>query len=213
MADKRRNLGIPSGVVFPFAGSTAPYGYLVCDGSAISRADYPSLFAALGTSHGSGDGSTTFNLPDYRGRFMRGVDGTAGNDPDTTSRTAIAAGGNTGNAVGSVQGHSFQTHTHTQNAHTHIQNVHGHAARYDSQGSSSADASGGIMLNADSDANYAEYTGAPTSTRGQQIGGEVATNQNTTATNQNAVGSGATSQASANETRPVNVSVNYIIKV
>jgi len=54
MADKRRNLGIPSGVVFPFAGSTAPYGYLVCDGSAISRADCPSLFTTLGTSHGSG---------------------------------------------------------------------------------------------------------------------------------------------------------------
>ena len=112
MADKRRNLGIPSGVVFPFAGSTAPYGYLVCDGSAISRSDYPSLFAALGTSHGSGDGSTTFNLPDYRGRFMRGVDGTAGNDPDKAARTAMAAGGNTGNMVGSVQLDQFKSHTH-----------------------------------------------------------------------------------------------------
>jgi microcystin-dependent protein len=108
MADKRRNLGIPSGVVFPFAGSTAPYGYLVCDGSAISRSDYPSLFAALGTSHGQGDGSTTFNLPDYRGRFMRGVDGVAGNDPNNTSRTASATGGNTGNAVGSVQQDAIQ---------------------------------------------------------------------------------------------------------
>jgi microcystin-dependent protein len=206
MADKRRNLGIPSGVVFPFAGSTAPYGYLVCDGSAISRADYPSLFAALGTSHGSGDGSTTFNLPDYRGRFMRGVDGTAGRDPDTASRTAMAAGGNTGDAVGSVQGHSFQTHTHAQNAHTHTQNAHDHVF---SGTVNSADA-------AAVPANYLQATASSTNASSfdvDYVASATATNQNTTATNQNAVGSGATSQASANETRPVNVSVNYIIKV
>lgn len=72
MADRRRNLGIPSGVVFPFAGSTAPYGYLICDGRAVSRTDYASLFLMIGTSHGIGDGSATFNLPDYRGNFLRG---------------------------------------------------------------------------------------------------------------------------------------------
>lgn len=116
MADRRRNLGIPSGVVFPFAGTSAPYGYLVCDGSAISRSEYSALFATLGTSHGQGDGSTTFNLPDYRGRFMRGLDGTAGNDPDKAGRTAMAAGGNTGNAVGSVQGENVGNHTHLSSA-------------------------------------------------------------------------------------------------
>ena len=72
MADLRRNIGIPSGVVFPFAGTTAPYGYLICDGRAISRTDYADLFMMIGTSHGIGDGSTTFNLPDYRGNFLRG---------------------------------------------------------------------------------------------------------------------------------------------
>jgi microcystin-dependent protein len=72
MADRRRNLGIPSGVVFPFAGNTAPYGYLICDGRAVSRTEYASLFMMIGTSHGIGDGSTTFNLPDYRGNFLRG---------------------------------------------------------------------------------------------------------------------------------------------
>lgn len=72
MADIRRNIGIPSGVVFPFAGSTAPYGYLVCDGRAISRTDYADLFMAIGTTYGIGDGATTFNLPDYRGSFLRG---------------------------------------------------------------------------------------------------------------------------------------------
>jgi microcystin-dependent protein len=114
MADKRRNLGIPSGVVFPFAGTTAPYGYLVCDGSAISRSEYPALFVSLGsgTLHGVGDGLTTFNLPDYRGKFMRGLDGVAGNDPDKTTRTHPKTGAVVGNVVGSVQDHQTNAHTH-----------------------------------------------------------------------------------------------------
>lgn len=94
---------VPSGTVLPFAGASAPAGWLICDGSAISRTTYPNLFAAISIAHGSGDGSTTFNIPDLRGRFMRGVDGTAGRDPDKTGRLAAASGGNTGNAVGSVQ--------------------------------------------------------------------------------------------------------------
>jgi len=72
MADRRRNLGIPSGTVFPFAGSAAPYGYLVCDGRQVSRTEYAQLFLSIGTTHGQGNGSTTFNLPDYRGMFLRG---------------------------------------------------------------------------------------------------------------------------------------------
>jgi microcystin-dependent protein len=94
---------MPSGVILPYGGEIAPTGWLFCDGSAISRITYANLFAALGTSHGYGDNSTTFNLPDLRGRFMRGVDGTASRDPDKVARTAAAVGGNTGNNVGSVQ--------------------------------------------------------------------------------------------------------------
>lgn len=98
---------IPTGIVLAFAGSSAPSGFLVCDGSAVSRTSYSELFSVIGTAHGSGDGSTTFNLPDYRGRFLRGCDnmgtGAAGLDPDTASRTAMNTGGNTGDAVGSVQ--------------------------------------------------------------------------------------------------------------
>lgn len=110
--DRRRNLGLPSGVVFPFAGVAAPYGYLICDGRAVSRTDYAGLFVSIGTAHGIGDGSTTFNLPDYRGRFLRGLDGSAGNDPDKLTRTAMGTGGNSGNAVGSVQSDAMQGHQH-----------------------------------------------------------------------------------------------------
>lgn len=93
----------PSGVVFAFAGTSVPAGYLLCDGSLVSRTTYATLFATIGTAHGQGDGSTTFNLPDYRGQFLRGVAGASANDPDKTSRTAMASGGNTGNNVGTVQ--------------------------------------------------------------------------------------------------------------
>lgn len=64
---------VPSGSVFPFAGTSAPTGYLVADGSAISRSTYADLFAVIGTTYGAGDGSTTFNLPDLRGIFVRGA--------------------------------------------------------------------------------------------------------------------------------------------
>jgi len=94
---------MPSGVILPYGGATAPTGWLLCDGSTKSRTDYADLFAAIGTAHGSGDGSTTFHLPDLRGRFLRGVSGDSANDPDKTTRTAANTGGNTGNAVGSVQ--------------------------------------------------------------------------------------------------------------
>ena len=63
---------IPPAAVLPYAGASAPEGWLLCDGRAINRTTYAALFAAIGTSHGSGDGSTTFNLPDYRWTFLRG---------------------------------------------------------------------------------------------------------------------------------------------
>lgn len=104
---------VPAGSVMSYVGTSAPTGWLMCDGSAVSRVTYAALFAVIGTSHGSGDGSTTFNLPDYRGRFLRGLDGSAGRDPDDSSRTAMNSGGNTGDAVGSVQSDQFGSHSHT----------------------------------------------------------------------------------------------------
>jgi microcystin-dependent protein len=61
-----------TGEVKAYAGSTAPEGYLLCQGQTVSRTTYSALFDILGTSHGQGDGLTTFNLPDYRGTFLRG---------------------------------------------------------------------------------------------------------------------------------------------
>lgn len=119
MDQARTVVPIFPGMVFAYAAASAPTGYLLCDGSAISRTAYPELFALLGVTHGQGNGSTTFNVPDYRGRFLRGVDGGVARDPDAASRTAMNTGGNTGNNVGSVQSSQYASHTHTQNAHSH----------------------------------------------------------------------------------------------
>jgi len=95
------------------AVSKIPTRMLLCDGSSYLRTTYPALFAAIGTSFGSADGNS-FNVPDFRGRFLRGVTGASANDPDTASRTVMNTGGNTGNSVGSVQAYQLSAHTHNQ---------------------------------------------------------------------------------------------------
>lgn len=101
---------LPPGTIVPFGGpiaeesraALAEAGWLFCDGAAVSRTEYPALFTAIGNSWGD-PGSTTFNLPDLSGRFLRGVDGGRGNDPDRGGRGEAQPGGNTGDMVGSVQ--------------------------------------------------------------------------------------------------------------
>lgn len=100
------------GQIVAHGGSSTPTNTLVCDGTAVSRTTYASLYTAIGDTWGEGDGSTTFHLPDLRGRFLRGYDNTAGRDPDKASRTADQTGGATGNAVGSYQGDQFAQHSH-----------------------------------------------------------------------------------------------------
>ena len=78
----------PVGVVECFARAAAPGGWLACDGAAVSRTTYADLFAAIGTAFGAGDGSTTFNLPDLRGEFVRGLDSGRGVDAARVLGTA-----------------------------------------------------------------------------------------------------------------------------
>lgn len=90
---------LPSGVVVPFSGSAVPIGWLECNGSAVSRTTYANLFAAIGTLWGIGDGSTTFNLPETRGEFIRGYDNGRGID--------------SGRAFASSQADDIKAHTHS----------------------------------------------------------------------------------------------------
>ncbi|MCP4134529.1 MAG: hypothetical protein GY754_26380 [bacterium] len=105
-------LVLPTGSITPFAGSmdNVPEGWLICDGESVSRSDYIALFNVIGTSWGNGNGATTFSLPDLRGRFLRGVDGDAGNDQDKNARFSLY-NGNTGNLVGSYQGDAIRNIT------------------------------------------------------------------------------------------------------
>lgn len=104
----------PAGMISPFAGpvENIPTGWMLCDGSEVSRAEYADLYNAIGVCWGTGDGSTTFNLPDLRGMFLRGVSGNSGNDADANSRIVLNDnGGNTGNQVGSYQGDAIRNIT------------------------------------------------------------------------------------------------------
>ncbi|MCB0480830.1 MAG: tail fiber protein [Flavobacteriales bacterium] len=103
---------VPAGSIISFAGDTAqvPAGFLLCNGASLATASYSELFSAIGYAWG-GSGSN-FNLPDLRGRFLRGTNLGAGNDPDAAGRSAINTGGNTGDKVGSVQGNQIQSHSH-----------------------------------------------------------------------------------------------------
>jgi len=91
----------PPGVIKSYAGTVIPAGYLTCDGTAVSRTTYARLFAAIGTTYGSGDGSTTFNLPDLRGRAIAAVDAGSGRLPGYT--TLGTAGGLASQAVAQNQ--------------------------------------------------------------------------------------------------------------
>ena len=115
---------IPTGAMMDFAGSAAPLGWLLCDGSAVSRTTYPALFGVLGTTYGAGDGTTTFNVPDLRGRVAVAA------DPGSANTTGITA-------VGQVGGEQFHTltvaelpvHNHpvTDPGHNHAVTDPGHA--------------------------------------------------------------------------------------
>ena len=105
--------GSPVGSITAFAGTAPPFGWLICDGSPVSRSTYAALFGVIGTSWGQGDNSTTFNIPDLQGRFLRGLDAGSGRDPDAASRTASNTGGNTGDQVGSIEDQQYLAHSHT----------------------------------------------------------------------------------------------------
>ena len=106
------------GMVSPYAGSTAPAGWLACDGSAVSRTTYRGLFEAISTTWGVGDGSTTFNVPDFRGRALIG----SGTGSGLTARTLGTQ--NIGEEAHVQTSSELVSHTHTattstDGAHTH----------------------------------------------------------------------------------------------
>jgi len=105
--------GIPAGILVPFAGSTAPDGWLLCDGSAVSRTTYSGLFAVIAGTYGAGDGSTTFGLPDLRGRMAMGLDNTGGTSANVvTAETADTLGSTAGEEKHILTEDEMASHSH-----------------------------------------------------------------------------------------------------
>ena len=106
-----------AGMLMPYAGATAPTGWLLCFGQAISRTTYSDLYAVVGTTYGAGDGSTTFNLPDLRGRVIAGKDDMGGTSAD---RLTDQSGGLDGDVLGDTGGSETHTLVEAELAsHTH----------------------------------------------------------------------------------------------
>lgn len=95
--------GVPAGSVIYHAANTPPTDFIKANGAAISRTTYSDLFTAIGTTFGAGDGSSTFNVPDLRGEFMRGWDDSRGVD--------------SGRSFGSAQSDQMESHSHTYSVH------------------------------------------------------------------------------------------------
>lgn len=133
--------GLQAGEVAFFARNTAPSGYLKANGAAVSRTTYATLFLAIGTTFGAGDGTTTFNLPDLRGEFLRGWDDARGID--------------SGRVFGAWQADDFKSHRHQQTAGSQTLTT-GSSGR-------AADGSGNVTTG-----NYTFYTGG-TETRPRNV--------------------------------------------
>lgn len=166
-----------TGTLMAYVGTSAPSGWLLCHGAAVSRTTYSALFAVIGEAWGEGDNSTTFNLPDMRGLFLRGRDRGTAVDPNAATRTALATGGATGDNVGSYQADDVKQHTHTGNLTTGIRGGYN-------------DGKVGVG---------GHWYGTPTA-------------MNTNATTGLTGGTYKEGTANSNESRPVNVAVNWIIK-
>jgi microcystin-dependent protein len=180
---------LPAGSIIQWVSNTLPANWLLCDGSAVSRSTYSSLFAAIGTQYGVGDGTATFNLPNLKGRVAVGRD---------SAQTEFDVLGETGGAkTHTLTTAQMPSHTHTQDSHNHTQNAHSHPVG----GSGSL-----FLVNGGGTNGGANVTVGGGSYAVSVSQSTTATNNPATATNQNTGGGGA-----HNNLQPYQV-FNYIIK-
>ena len=117
----------PVGAVLPFAGAAAPNGWVLCSGQALSRTTYANLYAVIGTTYGIGDGSTTLNVPDIRGRVPAGVDNMGGTASNRLTAAGSGVTGTTLGASGGAESHTLTAAQMPQHNHAITDPGHSHA--------------------------------------------------------------------------------------
>jgi microcystin-dependent protein len=223
---------VPLGSITMWAGGTGdvPSGWNLCNGGAISRTTYSDLYTLIGTTFGSGDGSTTFNVPDMRDRFVVGAGTSYSRNSKGGSNTVNSSHSHTVNS----HSHSIAQHSHTVSSHRHYTGAHSHGSGsyraeivrtsqynmylnqasssgwtsdtlinlYNSSGSSTGQSSGVVVTGSSSSANagYTDYQSPGTSTAG-------ATSTGNSSPSTNSAGS------SSLENRPPYIGMYYIIKI
>lgn len=215
--------GVPSGTIMAFAGTTAPSGWLLCDGSAVSRSSYSNLFTTISTSFGTGDGSTTFNIPDLRGRTIFGLDNMGGTTASRLTTTSGISANNTLGATGGNQTITLSTsnlpnHNHTftgssvttsNNSHSHNYNDAYYAENF--SGGVGGNARYGIGAASDYDNNFYWRTSSNTHS---QSPSNISTSSETHNHTVTAAGSiGNTGDGTAFSTLNPAIVLNYIIKI
>jgi microcystin-dependent protein len=186
---------VPTGAIMPFAMNSAPSGWLAANGSAVSRTAFAALFAAIGTTYGAGDGSTTFTLPDLRGYFVRG----AGTNSDTTAAGTFGAKQADG-VISHTHGTGVESHSHF---HYAVAGVTGSTEPYTSVNINASEYIAARAQSAStSDWSYT-LNGVSTVATAGRTSDDVGTHTHTTSS-QSPVGT--------TETRPRNIAMLYCIK-
>jgi len=200
---------IPTGIIEMFAGSTAPNGWLICNGDAVSRSAYSDLFKIIGTTYGVGNSNSTFTLPDMRGRCPIGV-GTG------ASLTARTLGSNVGAETATLAETNLPSHTHTATVGTQSAN-HTHTG---TSGGASANHTHGWGRNVGSSGSYGLRDGANRSANGTPNTGYVSADHShsTTTGTESANHTHSVTNSSTGSGTPVGIMlpsivVNFIIKV
>lgn len=202
----------PVGAIQMFGGASAPSKWLMCDGSAVSRATYADLFSTVGTTFGAGDGSTTFNLPDLRDNFPVGAGST------------YSRGDTGGEATHALTSSEMPAHTHTGPSHSHGSgtlatgnDAHSHIVKPDDDAAQVDVDSTGLGSHDHDTFSTRDLSAAPTPQDGSgtfQLETNSDTHNHTVTGSTAAAGTGNTGSAGsgdAHENRPPYLALNFII--
>ena len=200
---------IPTGVIEMFAGSVAPIGWLICDGSIVSRVAFSDLFKVIGTTYGVGDSNSTFTLPDMRGRLPIGVGSGSGL---TTRALAATLGAETATlAVTNLPSHTHTATVGTESVnHTHTGTSGGESTNHNHYFSHTAGTTGSYGL---MDSGTASSSGQPNTGGIQQNHTHATTTGTESANHTHSVTNSNTGSGTAFGIMPPSIVVNFIIKI